>query len=155
MTQATTEAGALIGRPGSTDFEEMLELWERSVRATHFFLREEDIVRFRALIPRYLELLDLYCTRDATGAISGFLGTAGGKIEMLFIRPDQRGRGIGSALLRFAVHGLGLRQVDVNEQNGQAKTFYLHAGFRIAGRSERDGMGKPYPLLHMEWEGHP
>jgi putative acetyltransferase len=22
-------------------------------------------------------------------------------------------------------------------------------GFEIVGRSERDGMGKPYPLLHM------
>ncbi|RYZ21398.1 MAG: GNAT family N-acetyltransferase [Chitinophagaceae bacterium] len=153
MTPANTELGLHIGRPGTNDFEEILEVWESSVRATHFFLREEDIIRFRALIPRYVELLDLYCTRDADGAISGFLGTAGGKIEMLFIRPDQRGKGIGSALLRFAVHDLGLRHVDVNEQNGQARTFYLHAGFRIAGRSEKDGMGKPYPLLHLEWEG--
>jgi putative acetyltransferase len=154
MTFMQTDATALpIGRPGTHDFEEILELWEESVRATHFFLREEDIVRFRSLIPHYLELLDLYCTRDADGAISGFMGSASGKIEMLFIRPDQRGRGIGRALLRYAVDSLQLRKVDVNEQNGQARDFYLHAGFRIAGRSEKDGMGKPYPLLHLEWEG--
>lgn len=36
------------------------------------------------------------------------------------------------------------------EQNSQALGFYQHIGFSIIGRSELDGQGKPYPLLHME-----
>lgn len=42
-----------------------------------------------------------------------------------------------------------MRCLDVNEQNEQAVGFYLHMGFEVAGRSELDGTGKPYPLLHL------
>jgi hypothetical protein len=45
--------------------------------------------------------------------------------------------------------------VDVNEQNGQAVGFYLRMGFATEGRSELDGMGKPYPLLHMRLRDDP
>ena len=38
----------------------------------------------------------------------------------------------------------------MNEQNEQAVGFYLHQGFVIAGRSELDGTGKPYPILHLQ-----
>ncbi|WP_225860259.1 hypothetical protein [Chitinophaga pendula] len=27
--------------------------------------------------------------------------------------------------------------------------FYAHYGFKVTGRSETDGMGKPFPLLFM------
>jgi putative acetyltransferase len=37
----------------------------------------------------------------------------------------------------------------VNEQNPQSVGFYLHTGFKVVGCSELDGMGKPYPLLHL------
>ena len=140
-----------IRQPGPHDYQEILDVWEHSVRATHYFLEEIHIQLFRALIPQYLELVDLYCTRDAGGAISGFLGVSSEKIEMLFVRPDQRGLGIGGALLAFALRQLGLRRVDVNEQNIQACGFYRHAGFAITGRSATDSMGMPYPLLHFEY----
>jgi hypothetical protein len=44
---------------------------------------------------------------------------------------------------------MGATTVDVNEQNPQAVGFYLHIGCEVVGRSELDGMGKPYPLLHL------
>jgi len=28
--------------------------------------------------------------------------------------------------------------------------FYEHMGFEIISRSELDGLGKPYPILHMQ-----
>ncbi len=37
----------------------------------------------------------------------------------------------------------------VDEQNEQAVGFYLKMGFEVAGRSELDSTGKPFPLLHM------
>jgi putative acetyltransferase len=43
----------------------------------------------------------------------------------------------------------GASTVDVNEQNPQAVGFYLHEGFQQVGRSPLDGLGKPYPLLHL------
>lgn len=132
------------------DYLEIIEVWEASVRATHHFLPEEEILYFKPLIlNEYLNLVELFCVRDASGAIIGFSGIADGKIEMLFIRPDWFGKGVGKRLLLHAVHDLGATEVDVNEQNEQAVGFYEHLGFKVTGRSPLDGLGKPYPLLHM------
>jgi putative acetyltransferase len=134
-----------------TDFAEVTDVWEASVRATHDFLREEDIQKMKPLVrDEYLFLVTLFGIRDASGRVVGFLGVAGTKIEMLFIHPVARGRGIGKQLLSYATGQLGADEVDVNEQNGQAVGFYLHAGFKVAGRSEVDGQGQPFPLLHLK-----
>jgi len=52
-------------------------------------------------------------------------------------------------LLRYAIERLNADELDVNEQNPQALGFYEKQGFEVIGRSEVDGMGQPYPLLHM------
>lgn len=44
---------------------------------------------------------------------------------------------------------LGARRLDVDERNAQAVGFYLHYGFEVVSRSEIDGMGDPFPLLHL------
>ena len=72
-----------------------------------------------------------------------------GNIEMLFISPEARGKGIGAMLARHAIQTQDATKVDVNEQNSQALGFYLHLGFSVTARSALDGQGKPYPLLHM------
>ncbi len=134
-----------------SDFAEITDVWEGSVRATHDFLREEDIQKMKPLVrDEYLHLVTLFGIRDAEGRILGFIGVAGNKIEMLFVHPDARGKGIGKQLLGYAIHYLGTDEVDVNEQNGQAVGFYRHAGFKVTGRSERDGQGQPFPLLHLK-----
>lgn len=38
----------------------------------------------------------------------------------------------------------------MNEQNPLAKGFYEHMGFRVYGRTEKDGQGNPYPILYMK-----
>lgn len=133
------------------EYPEVVELWEASVRATHHFLSEEDIALFKPLIlNEYLKAVELTCVRSEDNKIIGFAGVSEGKMEMLFIHPDTRGRGVGKLLLNNAVESFGVNEVDVNEDNQQAVGFYKHAGFKMIGRSERDGMGKPYPLLHMK-----
>lgn len=132
------------------DFPRVLEVWEASVRATHDFLSEEDIQFLKPLIPGALtHVAELACVRDAAGEVAGFVGVEGDKVEMLFVHPTQRGRGVGSRLLNYAVEVLGAQTVDVNEQNAQAVGFYLRMGFEVEGRSELDGTGRPFPLLHL------
>ncbi|WP_367275724.1 GNAT family N-acetyltransferase [uncultured Cedecea sp.] len=63
--------------------------------------------------------------------------------------PQSRKSGIGKLLIQFAITGQALSEVDVNEQNPQAVGFYLHMGFESVGRSELDGEGNPFPLLHL------
>ena len=133
------------------EYPAVVELWEASVRATHHFLKEEDILYFKPLIlNHYLDAVQLSCIRDKTGVILGFQGVAEENLEMLFIHPDQRGKGIGKELLEHAVKKLGITKVDVNEQNDQALGFYQHYGFEVISRSELDSSGKPYPILHMK-----
>jgi len=132
------------------DYPELIAVWEASVRATHGFLSEEDIQVLRPLIlEQYFDAVELYCVRDEQGVIQGFCGVAHGNLEMLFVAPESRGRGIGTALCRHAVDHLGVTRVDVNEQNPQALGFYEHFGFKIIGRSPLDGQGNPFPLLHL------
>lgn len=134
-----------------SEYQTLTELWEASVRATHHFLKEEDILFFKPLIlNEYLAAVELRCIRDKSGKILGFSGILADKLEMLFIHPDTRGMGIGKAILKHAIEELNVRKVDVNEDNPQAVGFYEHLHFQTISRSELDGMGKPFPILHME-----
>jgi len=134
-----------------SEYPEVVEVWEASVRATHHFLTEEDIVYFKPLILLvYLKAVDLRCVKNEHRHIIGFLGVAEDKIEMLFIHPDAIGTGIGKMLVDYAVNEMNATKVDVNEQNPQAVGFYEHVGFKTVSRSALDSLGKPYPVLHME-----
>jgi len=134
-----------------TDYHEIVELWEASVRATHHFLKEEDIQYFKPLILNtYLDAVKLKCIKSSNNRIIGFLGVASRNLEMLFIHPQYRGKQIGKVLLTYALENLAVTKVDVNEQNEEAVGFYQHFGFEIVKRSKVDATGKPYPILHME-----
>lgn len=97
-----------------------------------------------------MKSVELNCVRDSEDRILGFSGAAEGNLEMLFINPDYAGKGIGKALLHYSIAKLKVTKVETNEQNPKATRFYLKNGFEIVGRSEVDGTGKPYPILHME-----
>ena len=43
------------------------------------------------------------------------------------------------------------RDLDVNEQNPQAYCFYQKQGFKKYSRSELDGQGNPFPVLHLRY----
>ena len=143
-----------IDKIETSEFPEVVDVWEASVRATHHFLKEEDIEYFKPLIlNEYLKAVELRGVRDNERKIIGFLGVAEQNLEMLFIHPQARGKGIGKTLLNYAITELGITKVDVNEDNEQAVGFYHHSGFKTKSRSELDASGKPYPTLHMALEG--
>jgi len=140
-----------IDKINKIEYSEVVNVWEASVRATHHFLKEEDIEYFKPLILNtYLDAVELRCIRNSENKIIGFLGVADQNLEMLFIDPEYRGKKIGKALLDYAITKLNVIKVDVNEQNEQAVGFYKHCGFEVIGRSELDASGKPYPTFHME-----
>ena len=137
------------------DYQDVIRVWEDSVRATHDFLSDDDIEFLKPLIlNEYLDAVTLAGIKDDAGMVIGFLGVAEGNIEMLFVDPKHRGKSVGSKLLEYAVNSLKATKVDVNEQNGQAVGFYKHRGFNVIGRSPLDGQGKPFPLLHMTLRGN-
>ena len=141
---------SVIHTPKQSDYKELARVWEASVRATHDFLPNSYILLLKDLVlTRYLDAVMLICTKDPRQRITGFAGVAAGKVEMLFIDPAHRGQGLGKQLLGYALEHMNADTLDVNEQNSQALGFYFKQGFEVIGRSELDGMGQPYPLLHM------
>ncbi len=144
------EGSAKPERALRADWPALAALWEASVRDSHAFLAEADLRDIRArLEPEYFPQVELWVVRGTGGQPLAFLGVAEGRVEMLFVHPAAFGHGHGTRLLRHAVEELGACEVDVNEQNPAALEFYLRRGFAVAGRSARDGQGRPYPLLHL------
>ena len=139
-----------ITRPSFEDFNELLLLWEASVRSTHHFLKEEDILFYRELVPGYFPLVELYIIRNERGKIAAFMGLSDELIEMLFVHPEEQGKGLGKRLIQFALQETPIRKVDVNEQNTTALHFYQHLGFQVIGRDETDSSHKPFPILHLQ-----
>lgn len=134
----------------SASYLEIIEVWEASIRATHHFLSEDWIIEYKPLIlNQYLNMVTLSCVKDKNDRLIGFLGTAEGNVEMLFVHPESFGKGVGKALMKYAIEVQGATKVDVNEDNPKACTFYESIGFEVLSRSELDGQGNPYPILHM------
>lgn len=132
-----------------TDYPELIVVWEASVRATHHFLSEADIQAYKKLIlEQSFDSLHLYCIK-IDNRITSFIGVDKELLQMLFIHPDWRGKGVGKILLSYATNNLSVTEVDVNEQNEQALGFYRHMGFQLMERFEHDSAGKPYPVLAM------
>ena len=52
----------------------------------------------------------------------------------------------------FATNDLHAKRLDDNEQNPPAIGLYLKQRFEVIGRCEKDGMGQPYPLLHLRYK---
>ena len=142
ITEITDRTPQLIGQ--------LLEVWERSVRATHLFLSADEVAEIKPYVPQALrEIPHLMVAWREDGAPAGFMGVDGQQLEMLFLAPEERGRGLGRALVRYGIERFDVREVAVNEQNPQARGFYERMGFRVYGRLALDQQGRPYPILNM------
>lgn len=130
--------------------ERLLAVWESSVRVTHLFLTEDEILRIRDYVPQALNGVAHLVIAEETGCPAAFMGVAGGCLEMLFVEAGYRGKGCGKALLQYGMERYGVDSLTVNEQNPQAVGFYTHMGFQTVRRSETDEQGGPYPILYMK-----
>ena len=129
--------------------EELLNVWETSVRATHLFLSDAEVKSIKEYVPQALEGVEHLIVAEAEKP-AAFMGTQNGRLEMLFITPEERGKGIGKQLLQYGVQNYGVAGVTVNEQNPQAVGFYEHMDFKTYKRTDLDEEGNPYPLLYMK-----
>ena len=128
---------------------ELLAVWERSVRATHTFLSESEILRIRGYVPQALAAVPQLAVLAEDGRLLGFLGAGEGRLEMLFLAPSERGQGTGRQLLQYGVQTYGIRTVTVNEQNQRALDFYRRRSYKVHHRTPTDQQGRPYPLLYL------
>lgn len=134
---------------GPSEYPVLVDVWRSAVDATHHFLSAHDRDEIEGqMASAHLPEVEL-TVADVDGSAVGFAGTLVTRLEMLFVRAEARGTGVGSALLTHAVSTAGVRSVDVNEQNDLAVRFYRRRGFEVIGRRALDEAGRPYPLLHL------
>ncbi|GEN85869.1 GNAT family N-acetyltransferase [Oceanobacillus sojae] len=130
------------------DYTSLIQLWEKSVLATHDFLKQGDREAIKTEIPTYFPQLELKMWYQDDRFI-GFSGVNEKHLEMLFLDPGETGNGFGSNILTSLIENDGIKSVDVNEDNKQAAAFYLKNGFQVISKSKQDDQGRNYPILHL------
>lgn len=124
--------------------QKLENLWQESVRATHLFLSDAEIGEIRKYVPLALKTVStLVVSVDESLNPLAFIGIENKSVEMLFVAPEERNKGIGK-------EKYGVKRVSVNEQNPEAKGFYEHMGFETYKRTDVDEQGRAYPVLYMK-----
>ncbi|MDR2616501.1 MAG: GNAT family N-acetyltransferase [Endomicrobium sp.] len=131
------------------DYESVLILWEKSVKVSHTFLKEQDFNIIKNAVMLSFKNISLYGIKRNC-KLCGFVGTSHNQIEALFVDPSYFGQGLGKKLVAYAIKELNLKKVCVNEQNKKAYTFYGKMGFKFVSRDEFDFLNLHYPILHLE-----
>lgn len=134
-----------------TLINKLLEVWEDSVKATHLFLSSEEIEKIKEYVPQEIkEVKHLIIMENENNVPIAFMGMNNSKLEMLFVKNSERGKGLGKQLLSYGIEKYNVIELAVNEQNPNAKAFYEHLGFKVYKREELDEQGNPYPILYMK-----
>ena len=124
--------------------QQLVEVWQRSVQATHLFLSVPEIAAIRTYVPQALCGVEhLIVAQDESGTPIGFMSVQ----ENRLLDPEARGQGLGARLLCLGMEQYS--ELTVNEQNPAAAGFYRHMGFAVYRRSELDEQGGPYLILYM------
>ena len=105
--------------------DELVKVWESSVRTSHDFLSEQDIRNLAPQVKAALQGVESLVVVYNDNIPAGFMGIQERKIEMLFLSPSCIGHGLGRELLNMAIRTYDAIYVDVNEQNKKAEAFYL------------------------------
>lgn len=135
----------------SRDIDAVVEIWRRAVDATHAFLTPEDRAAIDAEVSEFFPEITFHLAVDQNDSPLALMYLDNGHMEALFVDPTCHGRGIGKSLVQAALAVAPNLTTDVNEQNIGALAFYEAIGFERTGRSELDGQGRPYPLVHLRY----
>ena len=137
----------------SSMLDSMLKIWEDSVRASHFFLKDNDIAEIKEEVKTAFSSLTNILVAKIGGEFSGFIGVSEKTIEMLFVSPKFFGIGLGKRLILEAINAFFAEQdkilVDCNEENKKGLHFYQKLGFNRYGRSDKDTSGRDFPIINF------
>ena len=82
---------------------QLLDVWERSVTATHLFLSGDEIQQIKEYVPQALRgVAHLVVAQDGAGRPAAFMGVEDGTLEMLFITPRNAAKAWADACCNTA-----------------------------------------------------
>lgn len=104
-------------------------------------------------MPQALKKIEhIIVVKNEKNNLIGFKGIENTKLEMLFIKDSERGKGIGKKLLQYGIEKYNINELTVNEQNPNAQGLYEHMGFKTYKRTKLDEQGNTYSILYMRLE---
>lgn len=142
-----------IRRSRHDEVDMLADIWCRSVDATHDFLTPAYRAELEKLVRAFLPEAPLWVAATEQDKPVAFMLLTAQHMDALFVDPAVRGEGVGRLLIEHALSLAPELTTNVNEQNHQAVGFYKKMGFNVTGRSEKDDLGRPYPLLHLQYQG--
>ena len=117
-------------------------------RADEFYFGEMQVPLLMADYLQDAALLQRTFVYD-DGAVKGFIRIQGEEIEKLFVEPVLHSKGIGAALLEYALGIQGCRVLWALEKNERAIAFYQRHGFHATGDRKPEEDTTEY-LIRME-----
>lgn len=103
--------------------EQLVKVWKGSVKETHTFLSDEEINHIQEYVPQALrEVPHLMIIEDDHGFPCAFMGINEHKLEMLFVSPEARGRGLGKKLIETGIREYSVNELGVNEQKSSGES---------------------------------
>ena len=116
----------------TTLINQLVEVWEDSVKATHLFLSDEEIKNIKKYVPQAISGVEnLIIIENESHQPIAFMGIEDKKLEMLFIKNNERGKGLGKKLLNYGIENYNVNELAVNEQNPNSKGFYEYMGLSL------------------------
>ena len=98
--------------------EQLLKVWEDSVKKTHLFLSADEISNIKRYVPEALKNIShLIIAEDENNCPVAFMGLENQVLEMLFLSPEERGKGLGKKLIQYGIENYSINELAVNEQN--------------------------------------
>ena len=153
LAQETTPCNISIIPYEPSMLPEMLTIWEDSVRASHFFLKDSDIVEIKQEVKAVFSSLQNILVAKVKEDFAGFIGVSEKSIEMLFVASKFFNLGLGKRLIFEAVNAFFTEQdeilLDCNEQNERGLTFYQKLGFKERSKSQKDSKGRDFAIIHF------
>ena len=129
-----------------TLLRQLLEVWERSVRATHLFLSDGEIRQIKEYVPQALGGIEhLIIAEDGAGRPAAFMGIENRTLEMLFLSPEERGRGLGKRLPQSGTEKYGNERHTVHETEPQTRGTADTTGLQLYQTQNHDDQGPPQP----------
>jgi GNAT superfamily N-acetyltransferase len=87
--------------------------------------------------------------------VLGFIARDGDDIHALYIDPEARGQGIGSALLASAMRHEDQLTLWTFQANTRAQAFYERHGFAPVERTDGSGNDEGLPDIRYHWQRTP
>lgn len=123
----------------------------RFSKSNTYFFANEEIENIKKYVPQALKnVTHLIIAENENNIPIAFMGIEDMRLEMLFVKSNERGKGIGKKILNYGIEKYNVNELTVNEQNSKVKSFYEYLGFKVYKRSDTDEQGNPYPILYMK-----